>query len=72
MPVEIISNVYLNFGLIGLVIVSLAVLIVWVIKTSKEREDKLQRIIETLSENISTELPTLRKSVERIETKLFH
>lgn len=72
MPVEIISNVYLNFGLIGLVIISLAVLIVWVIKTSKEREDKLQSIIETLSESISTELPTLRKSVERIETKLFH
>lgn len=66
MPTEVISNIYLNFGLIGLVIISFFGLVIWVIKSSKEREDKLHSIIETLS----GELPEIRTSLDRIERKI--
>lgn len=63
MPVEVISNLYLNYGLIGLVVISLFVLIVWTIRKSEERETKLHAIIEKLS----AELPEIRQSLLRIE-----
>lgn len=67
MPTEIVQNVYLNYGVLGCVIVSFFILIWWVVKTSKEREDKLYGIIETLSK----ELPEIRKNLEEIKDKLF-
>ena len=67
MPAEIVQNVYLNYGVLGCVIVSFFILIWWVVKTSKEREDKLYGIIETLSK----ELPEIRKNLEEIKDKLF-
>ena len=44
------------------------ILIWWVVKTSKEREDKLYSVIETLSK----ELPEIRKNLEEIKDKLFN
>lgn len=67
MPTEVAQNVYMNYGALGCVIVSFFVLIWWVVKTSKEREDKLYGIIETLSK----ELPEIRKNLEEIKDKLF-
>ena len=67
MPTEGAQNVYLNYGVLGCVIVSFFILIWWVVKTSKEREDKLYGIIETLSK----ELPEIRKNLEEIKDKLF-
>ena len=67
MPTEVVQNVYLNYGVLGCVIVSFFILIWWVVKTSKEREDKLYGIIETLSK----ELPEIRKNLEEIKDKLF-
>lgn len=67
MPTEVTQNVYMNYGVLGCVIVSFFILIWWVVKTSKEREDKLYSIIETLSK----ELPEIRKNLEEIKDKLF-
>ena len=67
MPTEVAQNVYMNYGDLGCVIVSFFILIWWVVKTSKEREDKLYGIIETLSK----ELPEIRKNLEEIKDKLF-
>lgn len=67
MPTEVVQNVYMNYGVLGCVIVSFFILIWWVVKTSKEREDKLYGIIETLSK----ELPEIRKNLEEIKDKLF-
>lgn len=67
MPTEVAQSVYMNYGVLGCVIVSFFILIWWVVKTSKEREDKLYGIIETLSK----ELPEIRKNLEEIKDKLF-
>lgn len=67
MPTEVAQNVYMNYGVLDCVIVSFFILIWWVVKTSKEREDKLYGIIETLSK----ELPEIRKNLEEIKDKLF-
>lgn len=67
MPTEIVSNIYLNYGLVGLVIIGFAILVVYVIRSSKEREDKLHAIINKLSD----ELPSIRETVERIERKIL-
>jgi len=66
MPIEVISNIYLNFGILGLIVIAFFVLVVWTIKNSKLREDKLYSIIDTLS----AELPEMRGSLERIERKI--
>lgn len=66
MPVEVISNIYLNYGILGLIVIAFFVLLVWTIKSSKIREDKLYSIIDTLS----AELPEMRGSLERIERKI--
>lgn len=67
MPTEVVQNLYVNYGILGCVVVAFFVLLWWVVKTSKEREDKLYSIIETLSK----ELPEIRKNLEEIKDKLF-
>lgn len=67
MPTEVVQNLYVNYGILGCVVVAFFILIWWVVKTSKEREDKLYGIIETLSK----ELPEIRKNLEEIKDKLF-
>lgn len=67
MPTEVVQNLYVNYGILGCVVVAFFLLLWWVIKTSKEREDKLYSIIETLSK----ELPEIRKNLEEIKDKLF-
>ena len=67
MPAEVVQNLYVNYGILGCVVVAFFLLLWWVIKTSKEREDKLYSIIETLSK----ELPEIRKNLEEIKDKLF-
>ena len=66
MPTEVISNVYANFGLMGIIVVSFFFLVYWVVKTGKEREDKLYKIIDTLSE----ELPEIRKNLEELNKNI--
>ena len=68
MPTEVVQNVYVNYGILGCVVVAFFILLWWVVKTSKEREDKLYSIIETLSK----ELPEIRKNLEEIKDKLFN
>nr|DAE29860.1 MAG TPA: holin family protein [virus sp. ctqEG8] len=67
MPTEVVQNLYVNYGILGCVVVAFFILIWWVVKTSKEREDKLYGVIETLSK----ELPEIRKNLEEIKDKLF-
>ena len=67
MPAEVVQNLYVNYGIIGCVVVAFFILLWWVVRTSKEREDKLYGIIETLSK----ELPEIRKNLEEIKDKLF-
>lgn len=66
MPAEVIQNIYLNYGVIGLVIISFFVLLVWTVKSSKDREDRLYKIIDTLSE----QLPEIRNALEDIKKQL--
>lgn len=68
MPTEVVQNLYVNYGILGCVVVAFFILLWWVVKTSKEREDKLYSIIETLSK----ELPEIRKNLEEIKDKLFN
>ena len=67
MPAEVVQNLYVNYGILGCVVVAFFILLWWVVRTSKEREDKLYGIIETLSK----ELPEIRKNLEEIKDKLF-
>lgn len=67
-PTEVVQNLYVNYGILGCVVVAFFILIWWVVKTSKEREDKLYGVIETLSK----ELPEIRKNLEEIKDKLFN
>ena len=67
MPTEVLQNLYINYGVLGCVVVAFFVLLWWTVKTSKEREDKLYTVIETLSK----ELPEIRKSLEEIKDKIF-
>ena len=67
MPAEVVQNLYVNYGILGCVVVAFFILLWWVVMTSKEREDKLYGIIETLSK----ELPEIRKNLEEIKDKLF-
>ena len=62
MPAEVVQNLYVNYGILGCVVVAFFILLWWVVRTSKEREDKLYGIIETLSK----ELPEIRKILEEI------
>lgn len=66
MPAEVIQNIYLNYGVLGLVIISFFVLLFWTVKSSKDREDRLYKIIDTLSE----QLPEIRNSLEEIKKQL--
>ena len=67
MPAEVVQNLYVNYGILGCVVVAFFILLWWVVRTSKEREDKLYGVIETLSK----ELPEIRKNLEEIKDKLF-
>ena len=67
MPAEVVQNLYVNYGILGCVVVAFFILLWWVVRTSKEREDKLYVIIETLSK----ELPEIRENLEEIKDKLF-
>lgn len=67
MPVEVVSNLYLNYGVLGLVVIGFFVLVVWVLRNSKEREEKLYRIIDTLAK----ELPEIRKTLDKVKKKIF-
>lgn len=64
MPTEVVQNLYVNYGILGCVVVAFFILIWWVVKTSKEREDKLYGVIETLSK----ELPEIRKTLKKSRT----
>jgi type II secretory pathway component PulF len=66
MPTEVTSNIYANFGLVGLIVIAFFVLVFWVVKTSSRREDKLYTLIETLS----SELPEIRKAIEDISRRI--
>lgn len=66
MPHEVVSNIYLNYGLVGLVVIGFAMLLIWVLKRNSVREDKLYALIEVLSRDI----PEIKSAIERVETKL--
>lgn len=62
MPQEVVGNIYANFGLMGTIVIAFFFLVYWLAKTGKEREDKLYKIIDTLSD----ELPEIRKNLEEL------
>lgn len=62
-----IYNAYAQYGAIGLIIIAFFVLVFWVLRTSEKREEKLYRIIDTLS----NELPEIRHSLEEIKKRIF-
>jgi ABC-type glycerol-3-phosphate transport system permease component len=66
MPAEVTSNIYANYGVLGLIVIAFFLLVFWVLKTSSKREDKLYTLIETLS----AELPEIRKAIEDINRKM--
>lgn len=66
MPHEVVSNIYLNYGLVGLIVIGFALLLVWVLKRNAIREDKLYALIEVLSRDI----PEIKSAIERVESKL--
>lgn len=67
MPNEVVSNVYANFGLFGLVAIGFFVLVIWTVRCCEKREEKLYKIIDTLS----LELPEIRKTLDKIKHKIF-
>lgn len=77
MPIEVVSNTYADFGIIGCIVIAFFALLIWVVKTtekdkkeareeSRYREDKLYTVIEVLS----SELPEIRKAIEDINRKI--
>lgn len=66
MDIGTLTEIFAQYGVIGLIIIAFFVLVFWVLKTSQTREDKLYKIIDTLSE----ELPSIRQSLEEIKHKL--
>jgi type II secretory pathway component PulF len=66
MPPEVMSNIYANFGVFGLIVIAFFALVFYVVRTSTKREDKLYTLIETLS----SELPEIRKAIEDINRKM--
>lgn len=66
MPQHVVENVYLNFGLVGLLVIGFVVLLTWVLKRNAQREDKLYTLIEVLSKDI----PEIKSAIERVERKL--
>lgn len=60
------TEIFAQYGVIGVIIISFFVLVSWVLKTSQLREDKLYKIIDTLSK----ELPAIRQSLEEIKDKI--
>jgi uncharacterized protein YoxC len=66
MPAEVATNIYANYGIVGLIVVAFFVLVFWVIRTSKSREDKLYTVINTLS----AELPQIRNAIQEINHKI--
>lgn len=72
MEVQTAQTIFEQFGVIGLVVVGFFVLVWWVLKTSTEREDKLYKIIDKLSDElpeIRSTLAEINKKVDRIETQ---
>lgn len=70
---DVFTNVYANFGLWGLLAIGFAVLVVYVIRSSKEREERLisenkyrEDKLYTLVEALSQDIPTIRKQCEAI------
>ncbi len=62
-----LTNIYTQYGVIGLIIIAFFVLVFWVLKTSEKREEKLYKIIDTLSK----ELPQIRQTLEEIKEKIY-
>lgn len=68
MPTEIITNIYLNYGMFGLIVIAFFCLLVYVLRTSKEREkiqiareDKLYAVVDA----IVSEWPGFRAALEK-------
>lgn len=76
MPSEVVSNIYLNYGVLGLIIIAFFVLLWWVVNSSVKREEKLYKVIDSLSGELPKiritldEIPKMRSSLENIELKM--
>lgn len=67
MPVEVISNAYANFGVLGLIVIGFFGLVVYVVKSGERREEKLHKIIDVLA----GELPEIRNTLNEIKDKVM-
>lgn len=66
MDITILSKILEGYGTNGVIIIAFITLVVWTVKRYEKLQDKLYNIIETLS----SELPTIRKSLEDIKQSL--
>lgn len=73
MSAELISNIYLNYGIFGLIVIAFFCLLIWVVKTSEKREERQYIVIDTLSREIPVIRMAMEKqgeAIERIESKI--
>lgn len=66
MDITILSKILEGYGTNGVIIIAFITLVVWTVKRYEKLQDKLYNIIEALS----SELPTIRKSLEDIKQSL--
>ncbi|MEG1995791.1 MAG: BhlA/UviB family holin-like peptide [Bacilli bacterium] len=66
---NVILNSYLQGGAVVVIIIMFAVLLVWVVKSSEKRENRLYNIIDVLSEKLEV-LPHIREELEQIKEQL--
>lgn len=64
METKVIGDLYASLGVLGLIVVAFFVLVFWVIRTSKEREDNQNKISAEREERI------MKAAIER-EEKLY-
>ncbi len=62
----LITNVYAQYGIFGIICVAFFVLVFWIVRAGKEREEKLYAVIKTLSD----ELPDIKHSLDEIRSEL--
>lgn len=68
MTPEVISSAYLQGGSVLVIVICFVSLLVWVVKSSEKRENRLYGIIDVLSKelpDIKSELQAIKEEIKR-------
>lgn len=72
-----VTDLYINYGVTAVIVIAFFVLVFWVLKTSKEREEAIQKSandredkLYTIIDSLSEQLPGIREALIRVESKL--